>query len=202
MDYVTSYLKPMFKSSNLFVNVDYDYTGCLNSWNVMLEKYTCLNEYRVHLQDDAILCHDLERYLPELIKEMEFNKMDFVSLFGVRKPAYNKAFVKGEKYTEIKNFYGLQACVMSPRAQRLMLMDKGKKPKSNKDDMDEMDDIFVRWSLRNNKITPMLHLPVLACHNLEMESTIEHSFTSTKKMVSNLFDMNYVRKKYEVNSEA
>lgn len=180
-------IQSQFKDTEVYTYIDPIRISSFCSFKKMLEIYP-IDSNRLHIQDDALLSHQLESFLPSLDTIMNDNNIDLLSLYVPNRIVFNELYATG--YTgvyEFKNFLGLVACVFSTKMQDIMR----KELKNISCDDEEHDDVFVYHTLKKHSMKAYAHIPALVQHRIDMTSAMSHP--ATDKRVSKCFDINYVK---------
>lgn len=182
LDYITG----LTKSLDPIIYVDKRRTNAFDSFADMLDYE--VDNYRLHLQDDIILADNFKEYLPWVLKFMENQNLDVVSLFSPARGSIKKAFDEGMRYVRYKNYVGNIAVIFSKFFVQ-KLRDNVANAKNTQD-----DDLFINEVLEKEGIKAWAHLPVIVQHNISMGSTLGHD-RNVSQMTSDIFDKDFIKNK-------
>jgi len=167
------------------IYTDKDKDGPFKAFIETLRQIPSNGEYRLHMQDDLILCDDLKEYLPHLEQEMDNKGIDLLSLFAPRRKHIKEQYDAGKRIGTFPNFLWMQSVVMSPSFVDKLLYHAHQYD-------DKHDDTYVAAVLSFYKIKAYVHLPSLVQHNITILSSMKHA--NNEKRTSELFEKDFVTK--------
>lgn len=156
----------------------------------MLETYPN-DDYRLTIQDDAILCDNFNQCLPILEQHMIKNDIKVLSLYVPNHKALNEKYKQGQ-YGIIKpskSFFPCVCYILSPDIQK-SLLEYAKKgnPKETKHD----DDFIVEYCVKK-KIPIFTIIPSMVQHDIGIPSSLGHA--NTDRRTSRVFEKEYFTSK-------
>jgi len=176
------------------ITVDKQKRGNFPTFEKMLE--IPVTDFRLHLQDDAILCKNFEAYMPSVHKHMDRFNVDIVSFFlfdeGYEMIKNNKRY--GD-YLDYKSFYGAMGIMFSAKIIPALQANIKKYRLLNFKHKHAWryglnDDSFLTWVIRKESINTHVHIPVLVQHNGNLKSTLRHARGKAK--MSSHFKANFI----------
>jgi hypothetical protein len=145
------------------------------------------DDYRLTIQDDAILCNNFSESLPLLEEYMKKNDADVLSLYV---PNHNKLT---QKYTDgftgvmkpAKTFFPCVCYILSPKIQKeLLLYSCTGSPKETKHD----DDFIVEYCVKK-KLPIFTIIPSMVQHDIGIPSSLGHA--NTDRRTSRIFEKEF-----------
>jgi hypothetical protein len=169
------------------IHVDVDKTGPFKGFVASLNAFDYGDEYRLHMQDDLILCDDFKDYIPEVERIMREKDMHLMSLYAPRYKQHLNAHAKGRPYVKSIAGFAMQCIVFSP------LMVKHMKELAPFYTFSHHDDWFVTEVCWATKTAAYVHIPSLTQHNVfEMKSVMGHA--TSERRTSQIFEKDFVTK--------
>lgn len=192
--HVRNEIMPHFYPENFHFYCDQHREGVMPSFMKLLEKAS-ENEWILYLQDDVIIADGLHDYIEDIIDHAKELNTEFISLYGSSKGEYLEALKNGIKYVPIKNYYGLCGALISKRLMKLAIEkfnERPYEPVTNgwANPAYRCSDMYLGWVMKQENITPYIHIPCLVQHTLHMKSSIGTRQTWNRK--SNTFDKKYI----------
>lgn len=168
------------------IHVDVNKTGPFPAFIDTLKNYDFGNEYRLHMQDDIILCDELKDYIPEVERIMRENNMHLLSLYAPRYKVLKEAHEKGKRWIKSLSAFAMPAIVFSPELVAEMVSVAhhyvGWKH----------DDWFVTDVCARRKIGTYVHVPSLCQHNIGIPSSLMHA--NNERRTSHTFEPDFVKR--------
>jgi hypothetical protein len=191
-------IKEALAPLDVFLHLDKKREGSLVSFIDMMYEYST-DSYRLHIQDDVILCPNFPLALPLVEAHMRSTGVDIVSLYMPSRQEFDVKYDKGVRGVvkiPTKTIAGV-CYIMSPRLQKGLL----EFHKSGEYVEGTHDDGFIEEYLVKNRITTYGFLPSLAQHDISVRSSLGHptSITRTSRVYSGESLDNDTLKKYLSN---
>lgn len=152
----------------------------------MLNDYS-RNDYRVTIQDDAILCDNFSESLPLIEEYMIKNNVDVLSLYVPNHNSLNQKYSYGFRgvMKPAKTFFPCVCYVLSPKIQNKLLdYALNGNPKETKHD----DDFIVEYCVKE-KIPIFTIIPSMVQHDIGIPSSLGHA--NTERRTSQVFEPSY-----------
>lgn len=167
--------------------VDKDLQGPFKGFIQSLRDIPSGEQYRLHMQDDLILCPGLIYYLPTLQREMREKSMHYLSFYASRRKVFSHALKAGERIIKapIENYLPLLCTILSPWLVDRLLAHSHQFDQDNK-----ADDMYLAAVMKHYKTPAYYHIPSLAQHDIGIKSSI--GYTNNKMRTSAIFDEQFV----------
>lgn len=178
LSWVKHQIKPHFPCNNFHHVCDTNRQGNMITFIRLLNKVP-KDDYILFLEDDVFLAENLNSYMPTILSEMVKFKYDFVSLSGGGKKIYKDAYDRGIKYVKINNHWGHWGIVLSPFMIAAFLRYYNQDTNPEKDKLNA--DYYIREIFKYYQITPMMHIPNIVQHNIDMKSALNTVQNWTRK---------------------
>ena len=152
----------------------------------MLIDYTN-NDYRLTIQDDAILCDNFSESLPLLEKYMRKHNTDVLSLYVPNHKVLTQKYKEGFSGVTkpAKTFFPCVCYILSPKIQKeLLLYSTAGSPKETKHD----DDFIVEYCVKE-KIPIFTIIPSMVQHDIGIPSSLGHA--NTDRRTSRIFEKEF-----------
>ena len=145
------------------------------------------DEYRLTIQDDAILCDNFSQSLPLLEEYMVKNKADVLSLYVPNHKSLTQKYKDG--FSGIakppKTFFPCVCYILSPKIQKeLLKYAEFGNPKETKHD----DDFIVEYCVKE-KIHIFTIMPSMVQHDIGIPSSLGHA--NTDRRTSRIFEKEF-----------
>lgn len=169
------------------IYVDEKKEGPFKGFIASMETFPSGNEYRLHMQDDIILCDDFKDYFPEVERMMTENDMHLLGLYAPRYKQHRNAHAKGRRFVKSIAGFAMPCIVFSPSMVDKMVRCAPQYTASPHDDWYVTE---VCWAF---KISAYVHIPSLTQHNVwEMKSSLGHA--QNERRTSEIFEKDFVTK--------
>lgn len=176
------YITPIVKDFDPIIHVDYKKKGSLATFIDMLDYK--VKDYRFHLQDDVIIADNLVEYLPIVAKFMKNNNIPMLTFFYPARNSAKIAYENGKRFMAFSNFLGPLGSMFSREFIEEMRIHSSFTKQTHH------DDFFIEETLTKMGKKPVLHLPILVQHNINITSVNGHP--AEPYTTSDIFDKNFV----------
>jgi hypothetical protein len=148
------------------------------------------SDYRLHFQDDIVLAHNIDKYLPLLEKEIADKNIMCLGLFSPNQNAINNADIDKKFFHINTDRLWIQAVILHKSIIELA------RERIEATSEKKHDDVFLRKCIRELKYDVYVHIPGIVQHNVWLKSVVGH--INSRRRMSKVFDMNYIKNNYNL----
>lgn len=179
-----NYIEPVAKRFNAIVHIDYEKKYAYKTFIDMLGYE--VEDFRFHLQDDAIVADNLENHLNHLCKFMGDKNIHALTLFNPKRQSMTEQMNKNKRIVSYNNYVGNIGIIFSKKFV------EGMRSHVIHSSQTKDDDFFIQEVSDKTGMKIYAHLPNLVQHNMGLGSLLNHD-GKRDQMVSNIFDNNFCK---------